>query len=136
MKLTVVERIVLQTLLPQKGNELTLKLVRKLREALSFSEQEIEAIGLRNFWKCPKCTKVELAINAIKCPNPDCDVYMLPAGQCSWDEKKGEKVIKDIHMGKAMLGLCESVLKKLNNEEALTEELMSLYAKFVSDGEE
>ena len=43
MKLNVKERLVLLTLLPAEGNFLTLKVVRKLRESLSFSEEELEA---------------------------------------------------------------------------------------------
>ncbi len=40
MKLTVKERLVLLGILPNEGDFLTLKLVRKLRESLSFNEQE------------------------------------------------------------------------------------------------
>ena len=42
MKLTVYERIVLGNILPQQGDFITLKLVRKLRESLSFSEEELK----------------------------------------------------------------------------------------------
>ena len=40
MELTVKERIVLQGLLPKEANFLTLRLVRKAREELSFNEEE------------------------------------------------------------------------------------------------
>ena len=40
MELTVMERLVLLSILPKEGNFLTLKLVRQLREALSFDELE------------------------------------------------------------------------------------------------
>jgi hypothetical protein len=40
MKLTVGERIRLLTILPEKGNLLTLKIISKLRDDLSFSEKE------------------------------------------------------------------------------------------------
>lgn len=42
MELTIKERIVLLNILPKEGNVITLKLVRKFREALSFSETEIK----------------------------------------------------------------------------------------------
>jgi len=40
MKLDVLNRLVLLNVLPKEGNIMTLKIVRKLREELSFSEEE------------------------------------------------------------------------------------------------
>ena len=40
MELTVKERLILMNLLPKEGNFLTLRLMRKLRETLSFDEEE------------------------------------------------------------------------------------------------
>ena len=42
MELDVRERLILLSILPQEGNFITLKVVRKLRESLSFSEEEIK----------------------------------------------------------------------------------------------
>lgn len=47
MRLTVAERIVLLGILPREGNYLTLKIVRKLRESLSFTEEEHQKYRLR-----------------------------------------------------------------------------------------
>lgn len=128
MKLTVFERLMLQNILPAQGDFITLKLVRKLKEALAFSEKEVAEIDFRNHWKCPKCQKVELAAEMAKCP--DCDIYMMPAGSVTWNEEKAKKVVKDVHMGSKMLALCESTLKKLSGEGQLTEQHISLYEKF------
>ena len=46
MELTVLERIVLLRVLPAEGDFTTLKIVRKLREALSFSEDEHKEFGI------------------------------------------------------------------------------------------
>ena len=134
MKLTVLERIMLQEILPKEGDFITLKLVRKLREALAFSEKEIAEIAFRTHWKCPQCQKIELSDAEIKCP--DCDVYMRPAGEVTWDNDKAKKVVKDVFMGNKMLALCESTLKKLSDEKKLTDQHMSLYAKFVEGADE
>lgn len=40
MKLTVLERLILLQTLPGQGDFTTLKIIRKLRESLSFSEEE------------------------------------------------------------------------------------------------
>jgi len=134
MKLAVYERLMLQNILPQEGDFITLKLVRKLRESLAFSEKEIAEIDFKNHWKCPKCNKVELSANVIKCQ--DCGIYMIPAGSVTWDEEKAINVIKDVHMGKSMEKLCETVLQKLSDEKKLTEQHMSLFEKFVASEEE
>lgn len=46
MKLNVTERLRLLAILPEQGNILTLKIVRKLREELSFDEEEHKRINL------------------------------------------------------------------------------------------
>lgn len=129
MKLAVYERLILMSILPKEGDFITLKLVRKLREALSFNEKEIAEIDFKNHWRCPKCEKVELSPEVIKCE--DCGVSMIPAGQVTWDEEKALRVTKDVHMGDKMFNLCVSTLKKLSDEGKLTEQHMSLYEKFV-----
>jgi len=129
VKLNVFERLVLQSILPKEGDYVSLKLVRKLREALAFNEKEIAEIDFKNHWRCPKCQKVALSAEAIKCQ--DCGIYMIPAGQVTWDEEKAKAVVKEVHMGDKMRGLCESTLKKLSDEQRLTEQHMSLYEKFV-----
>jgi len=47
MELGVKERIMLQSLLPKEANFLTLKIVRVLREELSFSEDEHKALKMK-----------------------------------------------------------------------------------------
>lgn len=46
MILTVAERVSLLGILPEQGDFVTLKIVRKLREELSFSEEEIKILNL------------------------------------------------------------------------------------------
>lgn len=55
MELNVWERFKLLQILPERGDYVTLKIVRKLREGLSFSEEEIGALqfkqdGERMMW--------------------------------------------------------------------------------------
>ena len=47
MQLDLVERLTLLGTLPEKGNLVTIKILRKLRESLAPTEQEIEEFGLR-----------------------------------------------------------------------------------------
>lgn len=55
MNLTVKDRFALLSILPEKGDFTTLKVVRELRETLSFTEEEHAAFGFRSegemiFW--------------------------------------------------------------------------------------
>ena len=47
MELTVLERIVLLSALPNEGNFTTLKIVRNLREDLSFTEEEHKVLDFK-----------------------------------------------------------------------------------------
>lgn len=47
MKLNVLERLKVLELLPKEGDVTTIKLVRKLRESLSFSEEEHKTLNFR-----------------------------------------------------------------------------------------
>lgn len=134
MKLTVFERLQLQNMLPKEGNFVTLKLVRKLHEALSFSEKEIGEIDFKNHWQCQKCNTKSISAQVPKCES--CGAYMAPSGMVHWDEAKAIKVIKDVHMGRSMRDLCRSTLKKLSDEDKLTEQTMSLYELFVEAEDE
>lgn len=133
MKMTVFERLQLQNLLPAQGSFVTLKLVRKLRESLAFSEKEIAEIDFKNHWKCEICNTTDISAQLPKCPS--CGNYMQPAGMVNWDEAKAVKVTKDIHLGSTMLNLCRTSLKKLSDENKLTEQTYSLYEKFCVDVE-
>jgi len=134
MKLTVLERIMLQNILPKEGDFITLKLVRKLRESLAFSEKEIAGVEFKTHWKCPQCQKGGMSTEIAECK--DCGIYMRPSGEVTWDDDKAKKVVKDVFMGAKMLVLCESTLKKLSDEKKLTDQHMSLYGKFVEGADE
>lgn len=47
MELTVMDRLILLNILPKEGNITTLKLVRKLREELSFDEEEHKVLNFK-----------------------------------------------------------------------------------------
>ncbi len=56
MELGVFNRIILLNILPKEGDFITLKIIRKLREDLSFDEVELKALELKQdegkvFWK-------------------------------------------------------------------------------------
>jgi predicted Zn-dependent protease len=48
MELTILERIILQGLLPQEGSYVTFRVVRELRNELSFTEKEIKDFEIKH----------------------------------------------------------------------------------------
>lgn len=67
MLLTVFERLILLNILPQEGDFLTIKIVRQLREALSFSEEEHKALQFKTeearvFWQTEAAKDKEIGI--------------------------------------------------------------------------
>ena len=108
MLLSVFERLILLNVMPGEGDYTTLKLIRKLKEDLSFDEGEHKALQFKE-----------------------------EGGRVSWRtaSDEGSPVLlaqdKEIEVGpKAIAVVCE-VLEKLNKEKKLKAEHMSVYEKFV-----
>ncbi len=131
MELTIVERLKLVEMLPESENIITLKISRKLRESLSFSEAEIKLMDARYEFKCVEqgCENGGLFPTAPKCGEHD--VLMRPTGRLNMNlapEIQGK--IKDVHMGPQALVMVCDVLKCANESKKLTEAHISLYDKF------
>jgi DNA-binding MarR family transcriptional regulator len=103
MKLSAKERITLSGVLPPTGNILTLRLVRELREDVSFSEKEAK----------------------------DIDLKITPEGRATWDAAKEKKVgEKDINITDSMREVISKALQGLSDKEKLTQDHISLWDKF------
>lgn len=99
MKLTVAERLILLGLLPKEGNFTMIKLVRELRENLSFTEKEHKALEFNN-----------------------------TDGNITWKETVQPK---DIQIGEVLTIEIKGILKKMDEEKKLTEQVLTLYEKFM-----
>lgn len=137
MKLTIPERLVLVTILPAEGDYTTLKLVRKLRESLSFSEEEHKQLNFRNRFDCPECGAEVYSATLPKCETKDCkrfNQYMTQSNFLTWNENAN--IIKDVHMGNKAKELLKSTLQKMSDEKRLSETYLDAYEKFVKAVEE
>jgi len=101
MEFKTFDRLILLNLLPKEGNFTDLKILRKLKEELSFSEKEHEAL------------QFEFGEN----------------GSVRWN-LEGD-VPKEVEMGSRAKTIIEEILKKLDSEKKLKEEHLSLYEKFI-----
>jgi len=136
VKLQVVERINLLSILPRESDFLTLRIVRQLRESLSFKDIEHDKLQFKYLWRCSKCEHVHeetsATVNIMECPI--CSSKMENTGQITWNGKVAKE--KEIEMGNKAFTICSDALKKLNDEKKLTEAHFGLYEKFCTEEEE
>jgi hypothetical protein len=102
MLLTVLDRILLLNALPERGDITTVRLVRQLREDLSFSDAEHTAL------------KIEQIGESIR-----------------WDLDAAKTADKDIPVSGKQASLITATLEKLNTDKQLTAGFVGLYDKFV-----
>lgn len=132
MQLNVMERLLLLGILPKQGDFLTLKILRKLKESLSFSEKELEELSFKQKVACPQCGQSMSSPEPVTCGT--CDELMTPTGEVSWKLSKDPN--KDIHMGNKAESTCKQALEDLDKKKQLEEKHLSLYEKFVGLGQE
>ena len=101
MKLTVLERLSLLSILPPEGTLATLRIVRKLRESLSFSEAELVAFSV-----------------------------VTDGNQVKWDSTKETPDGTEIEIGEKATDLIVDTLKKLDQAGKVTDQHLALFDKF------
>jgi len=106
VKLTVKQRINLQSILPQQGDFLTIKMIRILREELSFSQEEHELLKL----------------------------VSNQNGSVSWDGKAAENCIKEVEIPETVVSIVKETLEKLNAQKKITEVHLDFYEMFMDLG--
>jgi hypothetical protein len=145
-KLTMAERFVLLNNLPQQGDLVTFKILRKLRETLSPDEHEIKEYDFKNTYRCPhkdfddkgkgfQCEVIEESESPPKCPIHD--IFMQPNGRVSWNPNKWTAT-KEIWFGARANGIIVEALKKVSEEDKRVNDdvLASLCDKFLGEEEE
>ncbi len=101
MKLSVKERLVILSILPQEGSRLTWKVQKKLEDDLGFSEEEL------------KLYKFETLEN----------------GNVRWDDKAEQE--KEIEIGEKANDIIVLALSKLNEQNKLRKDHIAIYDKFI-----
>jgi len=101
MKLSVLERVVSLSMLPQKGSFTNIKLLRVVREDLSFDETENSKLK-----------------------------FVQGEASLTWN-LTADVQDKDITFGEVVSQMLIKELKKLDEEEAVEEQHFSLYEKLI-----
>lgn len=101
MKLNVMERLTVLSVLPKESDFATLKIVRVLQDTVGFDEAE---------WK-------------------ECGIVQKD-GQTRWNPEKGS-VEKEIEIGEKATDIIKDAFKELNKAKKLTAQHLSVYEKFM-----
>lgn len=109
MKLNIAERFVVSEVLPKEGDFLTLKAIRKTREALSPTEKE------QKMW--------------------DMKSVVDNAGRNNITWKQDVDTTTKIEISELGCEIIKNALKKLDSEKKLTERYYTIYEKFVNGDE-
>lgn len=107
MKLEVHERLALLTLLPNEGDYAALKTIRRAKEMLSFTKEEMEFYEIKSV------------------PGAD------GRPQTQWSSAKAAEAVKDCPVDEYTMNVIRDKLADLNKRKKLNEPLMSIYEKFV-----
>lgn len=140
MKLTILERQRLLEIIPPSGNNLTIKILRKLRETLSPSEEELKTITVTYEYQCPYRNFDDDTGKMTTCENkglfrerPTCgkhNLLMLPTGRMNlFIPPEVVNIEKEIHMGEEALKIVKDAYKVVDSENKRTEFLDDLYDK-------
>ena len=107
MKLEVHERLALITLFPKEGDYASLKTIRRAKEMLSFTPEEVE------FYELKTITGAD------------------GKPSTNWNPRKASEQVKDCPVDEWTTNLFRSKLAEMNQKKKLTDEFMSVYEKFV-----
>ena len=108
MELSVHDRLLLLNLLPKEGDLTSIRIVRQLRESLSFSEEDHKTLHMEQF--------------------EDEQTHQM---MLRWNQ---EFPAKEVSIGPKAQLLIGDQLKALDSAKKLTEEFLSLYDRFVVEG--
>jgi hypothetical protein len=104
MNLSVLDRVVILTILPKEGNFATLRILQDLRMALSFTEKEVKEFGV---------------------------TVDLEAGKTNWNEDTPDV---EIPMGEKATEIVVDAFKRLDQSNKLNADMLETYEKFITPG--
>lgn len=136
MKLSVVERITLSGMLPEKGSYTNLKLVRVARESLSFTDEEHKLLKFRteeisgrqrSFWDQNRL--IDKTTNKVVEGDQEYVTNLVTAKPNDYEMRPTVGEI-DIKLGEIVTNMVIKMLKDLEETENLENQHFTLYEKF------
>ena len=142
-KVNVLERLMLLAILPKEGSFTNLKLLRVVKENLSFNEVENKALQFRAetnaegaqmmVWNTSKLVNKATG-DLVRAPEPI--LQQMLATDPDKFEAKPACPDKEIFFGAVIEALIRKALKALDSAEKLTADHYSLYEKFMEGHED
>jgi hypothetical protein len=111
--LTILERFKIQQVLPEKGNFLNMRAVRKLREAMSLTDREQREHGIEEL---------------VTPDGKETGQFYIPRSANDYERK--------FDFSSKQVKLVRDALTKLEREEKLDKDMVSLWEKFAAKVEE
>lgn len=102
-ELTVKQRLDLQSILPKQGDFTTAKMVRVLREELSFNEEEHDLLKFKSH----------------------------PDGSVEWNASAAENCSKEVEIPETIVTVIKEILEKANTAKQITEAHLDFYELFM-----
>ena len=138
MMLSVLERLKLLEVLPQAGDISTIKIVREVREALTFTEGEHTEFGIetQDPGQCgdKECGYVGFAAPDDSCPKCHGGKFIRNGQQSIlWNKEAARDA--EIKIGAKAKSIIVKELNRLSDKNGVTDQHISLYEKFLPDGE-
>ena len=140
MQLTVLERMLIENLLPREANFANHKLLRVARENLSFTEEEnrllqFQQIGDQTRWDDKaafnkKTGERVILSQKILAKDPEFLLKMVDRDPETFEIRETGGV-KDIALGEVVTAIVEKALKELDEKAELKDEQFTLYEAFV-----
>uniref|UniRef100_A0A6H1ZNH8 Uncharacterized protein n=1 Tax=viral metagenome TaxID=1070528 RepID=A0A6H1ZNH8_9ZZZZ len=137
MKLSVLERITLQNLLPAKGSYTNLKLLRVAREALSFTDAEHKVLNFRQEGEGDKTRTVwniqQLVDKRTNLPIKGESDFIMKMVNANPENYEMRPILEDanINLGEVVTHMIIKELKSLEEKELLDQTLFTLFEKFI-----
>lgn len=131
MELGIFDRLILLNILPKEGDFTTIKIIRKLREELSFSEEEHNALKFQIPAKCEDCDEVVLVPMGKASEKCSCGGKLIPSSNIQW--KADADKPKDVQIGEKAMDVIKDTLLKLSKDKKLTEQHLNVYTKFMGE---
>ena len=108
VSLSVLDRLMVMNVLPAENDFTTIKLLRNLKDAIGFNEEESKALNFRH--------------------------QNMGDGKTSTLWNQGVVADKEYDLGERTVSIITEQLKKLNEQKKLTESHIGIYEKVVENG--
>lgn len=104
-ELIVKQRLDLQSILPKQGDFTTAKMIRVLRETLSFNQEEHDLLKFKHH----------------------------PDGSVDWDPKTADQCSKEVEIPETIVTIIKELLEKANTNKQITDAHIDFYELFMRD---